>query len=107
MALKKRQSNAALQDASVFRDGIRWGSLLAKGRCNLGAVMGRVVQVFVLVGAVLGARGSELPAASEVLKRVQARMELNYADAPTNRYQYTRTNVIGARWQWEVEEAEC
>ena len=56
--------------------------------------MGRLVQVCVLVGAILGARGSELPAASEVLKRVQARMELNYADAPTNRYQYTRTNVI-------------
>jgi hypothetical protein len=56
--------------------------------------MGRLVLVCVLAGAMLGARAGELPTAAEVLKSVQARMERNYADAPTNRYQYTGTNVI-------------
>lgn len=57
-------------------------------------VMGRVVLIWFLVAAVSGAAGAELPEASVVLKRVQARMEANYAESSTNRFQYVRTNVI-------------
>jgi hypothetical protein len=39
------------------------------------------------------AGAGELPKADDVLKRVQARMELVCADSPTNRFHFYRTNV--------------
>src|SRR3954467_5009498 len=56
--------------------------------------MGWWIRVCVLTAVVFGPRAGELPTADEVLKRVQARMESICADSPTNRFRYTRTNVI-------------
>jgi len=56
--------------------------------------MGWRIRVFVLAAAIFSACAGELPRADEVLKRVQARMELVCADSPTNRLHYYRTNVI-------------
>jgi hypothetical protein len=47
-----------------------------------------------LLSALVGARAGQLPAASDVLKRVQARMEAVCQDSLTNRFSYIRTNVI-------------
>ena len=54
------------------------------------------IQVLILAAVVFGAgaRGGELPKAAEVLQRVQARMDAVFADSPTNRFHYMRTNVI-------------
>ena len=43
---------------------------------------------------IVAARASDLPAADEILKRVQARMEMICEDWPTNRFHYIRTNVV-------------
>jgi hypothetical protein len=56
--------------------------------------MRRFVQVILLFIVLAPARGEDLPNATEVLKRVQARMEMVCADSPTNRFHYVRTNVI-------------
>ncbi|HUS34870.1 MAG TPA: hypothetical protein VM680_05920 [Verrucomicrobiae bacterium] len=56
--------------------------------------MGRVVVICFLLAAAVGARGRELPAAAEVLTRVQERMEKVYAESVTNRFEYRRTNII-------------
>lgn len=56
--------------------------------------MARLFEVCILAGALSGANASELPAASDVLKRVQERMDSIYADSPTNRFRYVRTNVV-------------
>ena len=56
--------------------------------------MVRFFYICALLWVSLAAYGHELPGAVEVLKRVQARMDLVYGDSPTNRFHYTRTNVI-------------
>src|SRR5215213_8263711 len=61
---------------------------------RLAAVIGPLVRVCMLLSALGGARASQLPAASDVLKRVQARMEAVCEDSLTNRFSYIRTNVI-------------
>jgi hypothetical protein len=52
------------------------------------------ISVCVLAAVVPGARAGELPKPEVILKRVQARMEFVCTDSPTNRFRYTRTNVI-------------
>jgi hypothetical protein len=59
-----------------------------------GVSVPRFVQFSVLLFLAIAARANALPSASEVLKQVQGRMEAVYADSPTNRFRYVRTNVI-------------
>jgi hypothetical protein len=56
--------------------------------------MKRFIPICLLLAATFNTRAADLPAAADVLKRVQARMELNCADSPANRFHYYRTNVI-------------
>src|SRR5688572_2755574 len=51
------------------------------------------LRMFVLL-LVAPAWASALPDADTVLKRVQERMKAVCADSPTNKFHYTRTNII-------------
>jgi hypothetical protein len=56
--------------------------------------MFKVCALLALLMASSATRADDLPNASDLLKRVQTRMETVCDDSPTNRFHYIRTNII-------------